>query len=390
MTIKFTNNATSTLASGINDSATSISVASGQGGLFPTLSGADVFYATISNTAGAVEIVQVTARSTDTLTVVRGQDSTTALSWLAGDKFELRATAAGLTAMAQTANNLSDLVSASTARTNLGVTATGSDTTYAYRANNLSDLASASTARTNLGLATIAASGSASDLSTGTVGTARLASGTASSSTYLRGDQTWATVTSLPGTQGQVFTSSGTFTIPTGITAVKVTVVGGGGAGGYVSGGGNMACGGGGGGGAAIKYLTGLTPGNTLTVTRGAAGGTSSVASGTQAISTVSATGGATGGILNGSNIGGAGGTGSGGDLNIGGQDGGSTTAADPGFFGGTGGSSILGGGGRGGASVSGGQSGAAGRAYGGGGGGARVDGTSGGAGAAGVVIFEW
>jgi hypothetical protein len=42
---------------------------------------------------------------------------------------------------------------ASTARTSLGVTATGADTTYSFRANNLSDLASASTARTNLGLA---------------------------------------------------------------------------------------------------------------------------------------------------------------------------------------------------------------------------------------------
>lgn len=44
---------------------------------------------------------------------------------------------------------------AATGRTSLGVTATGSDTTYAYRANNLSDLASASTARTNLGATTI-------------------------------------------------------------------------------------------------------------------------------------------------------------------------------------------------------------------------------------------
>jgi len=145
MTIKFTNNATSTLASGINSSVTSLSVASGQGGLFPTLSGADVFYATISNTAGAIEIVKVTGRSTDALTIVRGQDGTSGLSWLAGDKVELRATAAGLAAMAQTANNLSDLASASTARTNLGL---GSDAT----GSNLSSLTNPATARTNLGV----------------------------------------------------------------------------------------------------------------------------------------------------------------------------------------------------------------------------------------------
>ena len=78
----------------------------------------------------------------------------------------------------------------------------------------------AADARTNLGLAAIAASGSASDLSTGTVGTARLGSGTASSSTYLRGDQTWATVsggvtsiTAGNGLTGGTITSSGTIAL---------------------------------------------------------------------------------------------------------------------------------------------------------------------------------
>jgi hypothetical protein len=60
---------------------------------------------------------------------------------------------ASLTGVLKTANNLSD-VTASTARSNLGVTATGGDTTYAFRSNNLSDLGSASTARSNLGIGT--------------------------------------------------------------------------------------------------------------------------------------------------------------------------------------------------------------------------------------------
>jgi hypothetical protein len=72
------------------------------------------------------------------------------------------------TTYAYRANNLSDLASASTARINLGVTATGADTTYAYRANNLSDLASASSARTNLGLGTMAVANTSSYSTTGT------------------------------------------------------------------------------------------------------------------------------------------------------------------------------------------------------------------------------
>ena len=93
MALKYTNNASSTIASGINSSATTITLATGEGAKFPTLGSGDYFYATLVE-AGSTEIVKVTARSTDTLTVVRGQDNTTAASWDAGTKFELRVCAA--------------------------------------------------------------------------------------------------------------------------------------------------------------------------------------------------------------------------------------------------------------------------------------------------------
>jgi hypothetical protein len=56
----------------------------------------------------------------------------------------------------------------------LGTASTLASSAVAQTANNLSDLASAPTARTNLGLATVASSGSAADLGTGTLPLGRL------------------------------------------------------------------------------------------------------------------------------------------------------------------------------------------------------------------------
>ena len=102
MAVLYANNARSTLAASITASQTALTVAPGDGGLFPYPAGGDVFYATLANqTESATEIVRVNARSADTFTVVRGQDGTSAQAWAAGDKVELRLTRALLDAYAQ-------------------------------------------------------------------------------------------------------------------------------------------------------------------------------------------------------------------------------------------------------------------------------------------------
>lgn len=95
MGIKFTNNAATLLASGITNVATSLAVTAGHGVKFPTLTASDFTYVTIIDAAApsTFEVVKVTARSTDTFTIVRAQEGTTALAWSAGAKIELRLTA---------------------------------------------------------------------------------------------------------------------------------------------------------------------------------------------------------------------------------------------------------------------------------------------------------
>lgn len=178
----------------------------------------------------------------------------------------------------------------------------------------------------------------------------------------------------IPGARGQAFTSNGTFTIPTGVTALKITVVGGGGS------------------------------ANTIV---GNAGGNSTVASGTQSITTITGGGGARGSGSAPAGAG-AGGTATNGNLNIKGGNGIQINST-----GGVGGSTLLSSSGTDSTgNVYGGGAGYPGGGctpgYPGGGGGTAISwltgltpggtlavtvgagGTGGYNGAAGVVIFEW
>jgi len=106
MSVKFSNNAKTTLSSAVTSSATSITVADGS--VFPSISGSEYFYVTLEDASQNIEIIKVTAVSSNTLTVTRGQESTTARAFASGDKAENRLTAGGLNDVATQADTDTD------------------------------------------------------------------------------------------------------------------------------------------------------------------------------------------------------------------------------------------------------------------------------------------
>ena len=99
MSIKYSNNAATTVATSFSNSATALVVADASE--FPTLTGSDELRITLSDVTNTVfEIVTCTAIAGTTLTVVRAQENTTAAAWAIGTDVSLRITAAGLEAKA--------------------------------------------------------------------------------------------------------------------------------------------------------------------------------------------------------------------------------------------------------------------------------------------------
>ena len=99
--ILFADNASSTLASAITNSQTTITVAATTGALFSNPGAGQIAYVTAQDVTGNIEVMEVTARSGDSMTVVRGADGTTPLAFASGTRIEQRVTASILSAFLQ-------------------------------------------------------------------------------------------------------------------------------------------------------------------------------------------------------------------------------------------------------------------------------------------------
>jgi hypothetical protein len=94
MALKLANNAVSSLAAPITNTDLSLVLQTGGGAKFPVLGGGDWCPVTVVKTDGTLEIMRCTARTSDTLTVTRGQEGTTPLAFSANDRVEVRWTVA--------------------------------------------------------------------------------------------------------------------------------------------------------------------------------------------------------------------------------------------------------------------------------------------------------
>lgn len=99
--IRWTNNGSSTLAAGIASGDTSLTIASLTGALFPVVTGSQYAKITVEDILGNIEIMHMTARAGDVLTVVRAQEGTVALAFPSGSRVELRVTAGELSEFLQ-------------------------------------------------------------------------------------------------------------------------------------------------------------------------------------------------------------------------------------------------------------------------------------------------
>lgn len=275
----FANNAKSTIAGAITNTAVTVNLAAGGGALFPNPTSGEYFVMTFVDAATGLlnEIVWCTARSTDTLTIVRGQEGTTALNWLAGDIAASLWTAGQAAQMLQQGQVASDIIyyGADTGSANAYVLASTSAPTTSYfegmvivfsPANGCS---SASTVNVDsLGVKSLTR-GDSTSLRQGDFAASQVVLAIYDGAKF---QIPYITTNNSPASSAVEFTSSTTWTVPSGITILKSIQIWAGGAGGGGSFGANGAGSGGGGGEYAVAYGVPVTPGAVIAITIGAGG----------------------------------------------------------------------------------------------------------------------
>lgn len=277
-TFIFTNNVNTTLAATVSSGATSITLSSSTN--LPASIPAGSYFAITLNDAATRQIFEVmyaTAVSGATLTVIRGQEGTTAQSWNTGDfAFSCGSTAGQLASFAQVAavqaNNYN--YAADTGAVNALAVALSPSLANPPAGTVIDVLV----ANTNTGAATLAVNGGTAYAITNRTGAALIAGDLVAGdvATFYRTSSGFA----YHPTQGrlinvQTFTSSGTYTPTPGMRSVIVEVQSGGGGGGGTatpSSGQDSISAGGQGGNFGMGRFTAATVGASQAITVGAGG----------------------------------------------------------------------------------------------------------------------
>ena len=206
-TFLFKNNAVSTLAVGVDAVVTSLVLASGEGVRFPSPAAGQRFPITLVDAGGNKEVCYCSARSGDTLTVSRGEESISAKTWQIGDTVSLRVTEGVMQQVLQGDSQV--------------ITDTNADMVDGF---NASASAQADTLLALDNNAELPA----------TVANALLLENNDSAYHLDRANHTgFQDVDAFSGRIGsELFTVDGTFTVPLGVTEIRVLAAGGGGGGG--------------------------------------------------------------------------------------------------------------------------------------------------------------
>lgn len=228
MGIQIKNSAFGTLSGGITDVQTSIALTAGHGARFPTLAAGQYFYATLITSAGDKEVIKVTARATDTLTVLRAQDGSTGLPFSGADRLEIRPTNATERALQQEALIAYAVAGSATYTATLDPVPTGYNTNQHY----IIKIGTTNTGASTLNLSSLGAksivwpNGVAVVAGELPAGAFVVLSYDGTNMVIVGG------VTRLPTRQTLLSGSGATYTTPTGAKQLRVQVIGGGGSGG--------------------------------------------------------------------------------------------------------------------------------------------------------------